>query len=185
MSLLKSKGGAFRKCDPMHSTMTKLSWIFSLALLVTRAATGQPSTDYSRDLVRPSMVNPEGRGSRLHYANLVPPPSMSPELTMQTYQERTALQDERLESFSAATVILADLPSLARQGEYKVHKRYTAPSNLEFDSGYYVGDGFVKTNVIIRLRNIRNQTPEDRKSTRLNSSHVAISYAVFCLKKKK
>src|SRR5690625_6540205 len=26
---------------------------------------------------------------------------------------------------------------------------------------------------------------EDRKSTRLNSSHVAISYAVFCLKKKK
>src|SRR5439155_15306865 len=28
-------------------------------------------------------------------------------------------------------------------------------------------------------------TAEDRKSTRLNSSHVAISYAVFCLKKKK
>src|SRR5207253_10944939 len=27
--------------------------------------------------------------------------------------------------------------------------------------------------------------PTDRKSTRLNSSHVAISYAVFCLKKKK
>src|SRR5690606_40635579 len=26
--------------------------------------------------------------------------------------------------------------------------------------------------------------PEDRKSTRLNSSHVKISYAVFCLKKK-
>src|SRR3989442_5377845 len=28
-------------------------------------------------------------------------------------------------------------------------------------------------------------TFEDRKSTRLNSSHVRISYAVFCLKKKK
>src|SRR5690349_5062441 len=27
--------------------------------------------------------------------------------------------------------------------------------------------------------------PKDRKSTRLNSSHVEISYAVFCLKKKK
>src|SRR5690554_7207111 len=27
--------------------------------------------------------------------------------------------------------------------------------------------------------------PQDRKSTRLNSSHVRISYAVFCLKKKK
>src|SRR5207253_3752018 len=28
------------------------------------------------------------------------------------------------------------------------------------------------------------RTGQDRKSTRLNSSHVAISYAVFCLKKK-
>src|SRR5947207_13814819 len=27
--------------------------------------------------------------------------------------------------------------------------------------------------------------PQDRKSTRLNSSHTVISYAVFCLKKKK
>src|SRR5439155_22730261 len=31
----------------------------------------------------------------------------------------------------------------------------------------------------------RQPGPLDRKSTRLNSSHVAISYAVFCLKKKK
>src|SRR3712207_6852351 len=29
------------------------------------------------------------------------------------------------------------------------------------------------------------QCPTDRKSTRLNSSHANISYAVFCLKKKK
>src|SRR5436190_15345036 len=28
------------------------------------------------------------------------------------------------------------------------------------------------------------QEPQDRKSTRLNSSHTVISYAVFCLKKK-
>src|SRR5207253_7920239 len=32
--------------------------------------------------------------------------------------------------------------------------------------------------------NQRRRDPGDRKSTRLNSSHVAISYAVFCLKKK-
>src|SRR5574337_1419281 len=31
----------------------------------------------------------------------------------------------------------------------------------------------------------RGQSPLDRKSTRLNSSHHSISYAVFCLKKKK
>src|SRR5438552_10287379 len=32
---------------------------------------------------------------------------------------------------------------------------------------------------------IRRQLAQDRKSTRLNSSHQIISYAVFCLKKKK
>src|SRR5690242_21898395 len=30
-----------------------------------------------------------------------------------------------------------------------------------------------------------SRAPRDRKSTRLNSSHMSISYAVFCLKKKK
>src|SRR2546426_9521476 len=30
-----------------------------------------------------------------------------------------------------------------------------------------------------------HRAPRDRKSTRLNSSHLVISYAVFCLKKKK
>src|SRR5256885_5595105 len=32
---------------------------------------------------------------------------------------------------------------------------------------------------------LANPLPADRKSTRLNSSHLVISYAVFCLKKKK
>src|SRR5204862_781588 len=36
-----------------------------------------------------------------------------------------------------------------------------------------------------KSRNVRRCAASDRKSTRLNSSHVEISYAVFCLKKKK
>src|SRR5438034_11017020 len=35
------------------------------------------------------------------------------------------------------------------------------------------------------LRDRRDRARRDRKSTRLNSSHTVISYAVFCLKKKK
>src|SRR5205807_8997604 len=35
------------------------------------------------------------------------------------------------------------------------------------------------------LRRPRPRSGRDRKSTRLNSSHLVISYAVFCLKKKK
>src|SRR5256885_12799156 len=35
-----------------------------------------------------------------------------------------------------------------------------------------------------RMNGIQSQLVKDRKSTRLNSSHLVISYAVFCLKKK-
>src|SRR5439155_10642534 len=37
--------------------------------------------------------------------------------------------------------------------------------------------------LVVRFADVHHDL--DRKSTRLNSSHVAISYAVFCLKKKK
>src|SRR2546430_12497305 len=45
----------------------------------------------------------------------------------------------------------------------------------------------VQDNEIIVLDNLPNESNKkrDRKSTRLNSSHSQISYAVFCLKKKK
>src|SRR6266446_7950511 len=36
-----------------------------------------------------------------------------------------------------------------------------------------------------RTRGVDRHIERDRKSTRLNSSHLVISYAVFCLKKKK
>src|SRR5690554_7064610 len=45
--------------------------------------------------------------------------------------------------------------------------------------------GSVLLSVLIGTTKTRCFEVEDRKSTRLNSSHVRISYAVFCLKKKK
>src|SRR2546430_11661044 len=43
----------------------------------------------------------------------------------------------------------------------------------------------VVDDVVAELERLDLLAPEDRKSTRLNSSHSQISYAVFCLKKKK
>src|SRR2546430_4555025 len=43
--------------------------------------------------------------------------------------------------------------------------------------------GVARLEVELRRR-LRDLLQEDRKSTRLNSSHSQISYAVFCLKKK-
>src|SRR5262245_64435022 len=50
----------------------------------------------------------------------------------------------------------------------------------------YLFNGFIRdlTEKLAAEEQIR-QGQKDRKSTRLNSSHLGISYAVFCLKKKK
>src|SRR5690554_7660555 len=49
-----------------------------------------------------------------------------------------------------------------------------------------IGAGQAGALVIKELKSHDNlKSKPDRKSTRLNSSHVRISYAVFCLKKKK
>src|SRR5690606_41581003 len=60
------------------------------------------------------------------------------------------------------------------------------PYTTLFRSGLiYEHDGDIN-NAFIAYRNAADvYLNRDRKSTRLNSSHVKISYAVFCLKKKK
>src|SRR5256885_7255907 len=65
------------------------------------------------------------------------------------------------------------------------------PYTTLFRSGQYQASDALNQNSAIPLTNgafsLENQPPHsvDRKSTRLNSSHLVISYAVFCLKKKK
>src|SRR5690625_6513731 len=55
---------------------------------------------------------------------------------------------------------------------------------LVFDAELFtIGDYHVK--IIEEYLEFFSYGLSDRKSTRLNSSHVAISYAVFCLKKKR
>src|SRR5690625_2516151 len=57
-------------------------------------------------------------------------------------------------------------------------------------SGFATADVLLNNNINIIVNDLSTKRDDplvkkDRKSTRLNSSHVAISYAVFCLKKKK
>src|SRR4051812_49915654 len=54
-----------------------------------------------------------------------------------------------------------------------------APARLCLDRRY------LRRAVQLGFAELQVERPEDRKSTRLNSSHMSISYAVFCLKKKK
>src|SRR5207253_11375087 len=71
--------------------------------------------------------------------------------------------------------LLARLRSLLRRGQSDRDTMLRA-GDLELD---LVERKAARSGTVLPLRS------RDRKSTRLNSSHVAISYAVFCLKKKK
>src|SRR5438034_5740114 len=59
------------------------------------------------------------------------------------------------------------------------------PTIFRTDEPTPVLDIQTETDVASILNSYAARQPEDRKSTRLNSSHTVISYAVFCLKKKK
>src|SRR5262245_64675864 len=58
----------------------------------------------------------------------------------------------------------------------EIHPRRLDDSSVVPNAAFAIQHGHVQPGVI---------GPVDRKSTRLNSSHLGISYAVFCLKQKK
>ena len=83
--------------------------------------------------------------------------------------------------------------TIAASSNYVFNRIWTFSSNnpnitIEFSSFLLVSIiGLLINNSILWLihNNMKINFYLDRKSTRLNSSHVVISYAVFCLKKKK
>src|SRR5690349_487856 len=91
-----------------------------------------------------------------------PPSTLFPYTTL--FRSRVAVgQQDRVLAGERAQ----ELPALARGRDRRVETE---------DVAHRVG---------VRDEDHRLLGPVDRKSTRLNSSHVEISYAVFCLKKKK
>src|SRR2546426_2036874 len=75
---------------------------------------------------------------------------------------------------------VADPEKALAKGAPAVHPEW--PDNTAFtfhQEGGDVDKAFAEADLVVKQR------MTDRKSTRLNSSHLVISYAVFCLKKKK
>src|SRR2546422_8150789 len=76
-----------------------------------------------------------------------------------------------------------ELPGLGQKFQlFFTMKDDRDPDNLTND---VISDFTTPTSIAVAYRNLPPGITIDRKSTRLNSSHGYISYAVFCLKKKK
>src|SRR2546429_5653556 len=86
------------------------------------------------------------------------------------------IQEERIKYLTeekrikAVTVLFSDLEGRLHMLDYDKKFLIKSWDNLTFDGS--------------SIRGFTAQRERDRKSTRLNSSHGYISYAVFCLKKK-
>ena len=105
-------------------------------------------------------------------------PRMAPELALQVYHGRTVIQAQQLASYSATTVIRAELPETAQEGEFELQRHYSAPHTLQFTPVRFNGDGFVKSNVITRLlqSEVDHVKQEDGAQTAISKENYKFSY---------
>jgi hypothetical protein len=115
-----------------------------------------------------------GRSEVVLVAPRVSVPRMAPELALVTFEQRAARQSSEPISYSATTVIEAELPDTAQHGEFQLRRRFVAPKTLLFTPVRFVGDNFVKSNVIARLL----QTEVDHAS-KGEGARTAISEANY------
>lgn len=76
---------------------------------------------------------------------------LSPEQALRTQQERTLRQLTTLAEYSDVTTIEAEIPAMAEKGQISLSRTFSAPQSLSYTRVNFMGDPFVKTNVIYRL----------------------------------
>jgi outer membrane lipoprotein-sorting protein len=121
----------------------------------------------------PALVGSGGDSSRPVTAPALLP-NMSPEMALQVYQQRVEEQANNLASYSATTLIRAELPATSQSGEYRLRRDYLAPRTLRFEVIHSAGDLFIKTNVIARL--LRSEVDHVQKDDPALTSLTAVNY---------
>jgi hypothetical protein len=103
-----------------------------------------------------------------------PPPRMAPELALETYEQRAQRQLADLGAYSDTTVVEADLPATLQHGKFELKRSFLAPKSLAFQALRFVGDSFVKNNVIVRL--LQSEVTHVQKGEGVHTAIVAANY---------
>ncbi len=126
---------------------------------------------------------PEWALAASHASQSVPPPPatlprMAPELALRTFQQRAARQLSEPVSYSANTVVEAELPDTSQRGQYQLRRRFVAPKTLLFTPVRFVGDNFVKSNIIARLlqAEVDHVNKGESAQTAINDANYKFSY---------
>lgn len=79
------------------------------------------------------------------------PQVLTADAALAAYHQRMQRQSVQLAAYTDTTLMQAQLPDTSQTGEYELQRDYSAPNRLKYTPVRYSGDGFVKSNVLIRL----------------------------------
>ncbi len=163
-----------------HSKSCRLILLLTAVVLTSAALcaqtasgiTGQPASIYPPTLEMVAAYGTEPLTS------IAPAPRMAPELALQTYENRQRQQAGAPPAYSADEMIYAELPDTLQRGEFHLKRQFIAPRTLLFKPVKFVGDSFVKSNVIARLlqSEVDHVNKGDGGQTAINSSNYKFSF---------
>ncbi|HET9741941.1 MAG TPA: hypothetical protein VFQ00_04255 [Terriglobales bacterium] len=155
----------------MHLFRPILSaFVLTFALALSGAANAQISAPPANAFV-------DGSGSSsLSIPFIVP--RLSPDLALATYERGLKEQSGELAGYTANVRIDAELPSSSQKAEFELQRTYTAPGRLEFRPLKFVGDRFVKANVIVRLleAEVSHVQKHEQAQTAITPENYKFSY---------
>lgn len=127
-----------------------LTKVFTFLLFAAVAVAQQPASTDGEAPALNVAANP--RSAPLAFADTPGAlPRMSPELALQTYESNAKRQQTALGSSEDNTIVEATLPGTGQKGRFELRRSFLAPKSLAYGAIKFVGDSFVKTNIIVKL----------------------------------
>ena len=77
--------------------------------------------------------------------------ALSPGQALQGFQDRNQGQASGLRGYTDETLVIADLPDTSQRGAFQLQRAFVAPRSLKYKPINFIGDPFVKSNVISRM----------------------------------
>jgi hypothetical protein len=117
-------------------------------------------------------VSPAGEASS------TPAAVLSPQRALITYEARALRQLTTLAAYSDKTTIEAEIPTMGEKGQCSLRRTFSAPQSLIYTAVEFVGDTFVKTNVIYRVleSDVENVEKKTGQRVAILESNYRFSY---------
>lgn len=161
----------------------RLCWFLLVVAVSSVAQVGSPSTGGANGFALTALEPPRNSDSEQSPVSIsvttpVQLPRMAPELALQAFRGRTVVQSAQLASYSATTIIRAQLLDSNQSAEFELERHYSAPRTLAFKALHFTGDAFVKSNVIVRLlqSEVDHVQKDDPTVTAISPANYKFSY---------